>query len=181
MSDTLVLSQSFEPVGHIDWQRAITLLYEKKVEVVENYDDWKVRSVSLEMHVPLVIRHITGMKRRKRAVKFSRENVYNRDKGHCQYCGIFVPRDSFTYDHVIPRVQGGHTRWENVVICCTPCNQKKGGKRPEEAGMKLLSVPVRPKSIPGIQMTLRYHNGMPEAWKKWIRDTAYWNVELDED
>lgn len=181
MSDTLVLSQSFEPVGHVTWERAITLLYERKVEVVEAYDDWKVRSVTLEFNVPAVIRHVTGMRRRKHALKFSRENVYGRDRGRCQYCGNNVPRDAFTYDHVVPRVQGGHTRWENVVICCVPCNQKKGGRRPEEAGMRLLSVPVKPKTIPGMAMTFQYRKGMPEAWRKWIRDQAYWNTELEQD
>jgi hypothetical protein len=90
--------------------------------------------------------------------------------------------DDFTYDHVTPRVQGGQTRWENVVISCIPCNQKKGGRRPEQAKMKLLSVPVKPKNQPGgMSFTFRYKDGMPEAWRKWIRDQAYWNVPLDEE
>lgn len=182
MSDTLVLDMGFSPVGRVPWERAVTLIYEKKAEVVESYDDWKVHSVSLEFSVPSVIRHVTGARRRKRAVKFSRENVYARDKGRCQYCGDPVPRDAFTYDHVIPRVQGGHTRWENVVICCIPCNQRKGGRRPEEAKMKLLSTPMRPKDLPGgVTFTLGFREGMPEAWRKWIRDQAYWNAELMKD
>lgn len=182
MSDTLVLSQAYEPVGKMLWTRAITLLYERRVEVVENYSDWVVRSVSLEMPVPAVIRRLTATRTRKRKVKFSRENVYLRDKGQCQYCGVKISLTEFTYDHVVPRVQGGKTNWNNVVISCTSCNQRKGGRKPEQARMQLRTVPVQPKNVPGgIPLSLTYRDGMPESWKKWIRDTAYWTVELIQD
>jgi len=180
--ETLVLSQSYEPVARVSWQRAITLVFEGKVEVVEEYDDWKVHSCTLEFKVPSVIRFLKGIFGRKRAVKFSRENVYTRDKGRCQYCACKVTRAESTYDHVTPRSQGGQTRWENIVISCVPCNQKKGGRTPDQAKMKLLSFPVKPKKLPDtVRLTFVYQKNMPESWKTWLRDVAYWNGELDQD
>lgn len=180
--ETLVLSQSYEPVARITWQRAITLIWEGKVEVVEEYEDWKVRSCTLEFKVPSVIRFLKKVFGKKRAVKFSRENVYARDGGRCQYCAQKVPRSESTYDHVTPRTQGGQTRWENIVISCVPCNQKKGGRTPEQANMKLLTVPVKPKKLPDtLRLTFTFHKGMPESWRTWLRDMTYWNGELDQD
>jgi 5-methylcytosine-specific restriction endonuclease McrA len=179
--ETLVLSPAFEPVARVPWQRAIALLFEGKVEVVEEYEDWKVRSVTVEIKVPSVIRFIRAIRGRKKAIKFSRENVYVRDKGRCQYCSKQVPRNDFTYDHVMPRSQGGKTDWANVVVCCTPCNQRKGGKTPEQAKMRLVSVPVKPKSLPDtFRLTFTWQKGMPMSWKNWLRDVAYWHQELDQ-
>lgn len=180
--ETLVLNATYEPVARISWQRAITLLFLGKVEVVEEYEDKTIRSVTFELKVPAVIRFLRLMRRRKQMLKFSRENVYARDKGRCQYCGHVVPRPESTYDHVVPRAHGGPTRWENVVIACVPCNQRKGGRTPEQANMKLLSVPMRPKSLPeGIRMTFAFQKGMPDSWKNWLRDVTYWHGELDEE
>lgn len=182
MSDTLVLDPSYRPVGLISWQRAITLLFENKVEVIEHHDDWTVRSVTVTLRVPSIVRFIRAIRRRKQVVKFSRENVWGRDKGACQYCSAKVARSDFTYDHVIPRAQGGQTTWNNVVVCCTPCNQKKGGRTPAQAGMMLRSTPARPTKLPdGIRFTITYRKGMPESWAGFLRDVAYWNTALDEE
>jgi 5-methylcytosine-specific restriction endonuclease McrA len=178
--DTLVLSAGYEPVARVSWQRAVTLLWEGKVEVVEEYEDRTVRSVTLEFKVPAVIRFLMAIRNRKKAIKFSRENVYTRDGGKCQYCLQKVPRHEATYDHVIPRVQGGKTTWENVVICCMGDNQRKGGRTPKEAGMRLASVPMRPKKLPDTwRQTFTYRKDDPECFRKWLRDVAYWNGELE--
>ncbi len=180
--DTLVLSHAFEPVARVSWQRAITLLWEAKVEVVEEYEDRVVRSVTLEFKVPSIIRFLRKIRERKRAVKFSRENVYAREKGCCAYCGARVPRPLATYDHVIPRSQGGQTTWENVVICCTPCNQRKGGHTPEQAGMHLRVQPVRPKSLPDtLRLTFLIDKSAPPSWRQFFASYTYWNTELEND
>lgn len=179
--ETLVLDVGYTPVARVSWQRAITLLWEEKVEVVEEYEDKTVRSMTLEFKVPSVIRFLRAIRGKKKAIKFSRENVFTRDKGKCQYCSAKVPRHDFTYDHVVPRTQGGHTTWENIVVSCTPCNQKKGGRTPAQAGMKLLQVPVKPKSLPeSVRLTFTWKKGMPEPWKQWLASVAYWNTELED-
>lgn len=71
--------------------------------------------------------------------------IRKRDQDHCRYCGCRVSwKDrrgpiGGQYDHVIPR---GDNSLENVVTACRGCNNKKGGRTPEEAGMRVL----RPKS-----------------------------------
>ena len=117
----------------------------------------------------------------RKHLRFSPEKVYLRDRGRYQSCSTAVPRHDFTYDHVIPRAQGGHTVWENVVVSCTPCNQKKGGLTPAQAGMSLARTPARPASLPNVvRLTLTWEKGMPEAWKQWLRSVAYWNAELED-
>ncbi|MBL8955201.1 MAG: HNH endonuclease, partial [Myxococcaceae bacterium] len=126
--DTLVLNATYEPLCRISWQRAITLLFNGKVEVVDEYEDKTVRSVTFELKMPSVVRFLRLLKRRKPVVRFSRENVYARDGGKCQYCTRPVSRAEATYDHVTPRRLGGVTSWDNIVIACVACNQKKGGR-----------------------------------------------------
>ena len=178
--DVLVLDVGFQPVARVSWQRAVTLLWEGKVEVLDSYEK-AVRSVTLELKVPAVIRHLRAVRAKKKGIRFSRENVYARDAGKCQYCGLHVARDEFTYDHVVPRKQGGVTTWENVVVACVRCNQKKGGRTPAEAGMTLRCKPVKPTRPMGtLRFPLSYEKGMPSIWRAWLRDVAYWHAELDE-
>lgn len=179
MQQTLVLDSGYQAVGTVSWQRAITLLWEGKVEVVEEYSNREVRSVTITLKMPSVIRFLKTIRGRRRLVKFSRENVLARDCSQCQYCGIYCSRQDATYDHVIPRAKGGQTTWDNVVICCVPCNQKKGGRTPEQAGMKLLTIPVKPKTLQSVRFNVMYIKSMPPEWKTWVRDVQYWNGELD--
>ena len=84
------------------------------------------------------------MKRRFDYVPFSRANIYARDEHSCQYCGRRFPTSELTFDHVVPVAQGGRKDWENIVTCCVSCNRRKGGRTPEEAGMRLVRPPKRP-------------------------------------
>jgi 5-methylcytosine-specific restriction endonuclease McrA len=180
--ETLVLNASWQPVTRIPWQRAITLLFLGKVEVVEEYEDKTIRSVTFEVKMPSVVRFLRMLKRRKPVIRFSRENVFARDHGQCQYCGKKVTRPEATYDHVLPRSQGGGTHWDNIVIACVPCNQRKGGRTPDQARMKLKVVPVKPTKLPDtLRLTLAFQKGMPSTWANWLRDMTYWHGSLEED
>jgi 5-methylcytosine-specific restriction endonuclease McrA len=177
---TLVLDQAYQPVARVTWQRALTLLFQGKVEVVEEYEDREVRSVTFTMKIPAIVRFIARLRNRRKAVKFSRENIYLRDKGKCQFCGIGVSRAAFTYDHLLPRARGGKTEWTNIVAACLDCNQRKGNRTPQEAGMKLLSKPVRPEKLPDtVSLTLTWNKGDPDIWKDFMRSVAYWHQELE--
>ena len=179
--ETLVLNATYEPVARVTWQRAISLLFSGKVEVVEEYDDKTIRSVTFEVRMPSVVRFLRMLKRRKPVIRFSRENVYARDNGKCQYCSRKITRAEATYDHVVPRAQGGRTGWDNIVIACVPCNQSKGGRTPEQARMKLSVRPQKPAKLPDtLRLTFTWEKGMPQSWKNWLRDMTYWHGELDE-
>jgi 5-methylcytosine-specific restriction endonuclease McrA len=173
--DTLVLDSGYQPIDQVHWKQAIRLIVLEKVEVLETYADKIVRSVSRVFQIPSVIRLLEKVGRR-RGVRFSRENVFMRDKGRCQYCGKHCAKDEFTYDHVKPRKLGGTTRWENIVVCCFACNQRKGGRTLQEAGMRLLAEPVRPKSLPE---TLHLRKPVPASWASYLRDMIYWYGALE--
>lgn len=171
---TLLLSQSYEPLELISWQRAFTMLTLGKVEVVEEYDH-DVRTVSVIFKVPAVVRLLRAFRRFRKPVKFSRVNIYARDKYRCQYCGTKAPISELTYDHVVPRAQGGRTTWTNIVTACYTCNRKKGNRTPEQANMRLRTAPVQPTWVPA--MTLRISTvSVPDAW----RDYLYWTGDLSQ-
>jgi len=181
MDTTLVLDVSYRPVSVAPWQSAIVWVLDRVAEVVCEYQDRQIRTPSWSVQMPSVVRFVKPINR-KRAIKFSRQNVYSRDRGRCQYCSVRISRDDWTYDHVVPRAQGGRTTWENVVVACTSCNQRKGGRTPAQAGIVLLSTPVKPKKLPEVGMlTISYREGMPRAWKDYLRDAVYWGGELEHD
>jgi 5-methylcytosine-specific restriction endonuclease McrA len=172
-AQTLLLNQGFEPIKVISWQRAISLLFLGKVEVLEEYDH-NVHSVNLIIKVPAVVRLLRAFRRHARPVKFSRVNIYARDNYKCQYCGKKASISDLTYDHVVPRSQGGLTEWTNIVTCCYLCNRKKGGRTPQEAGMRLLAHPTQPNWVPAVAIRISLRS-VPDAW----RDYLYWTGELD--
>src|SRR5690606_18150534 len=88
MSHALVLNASFEPLHIVTWQRAMQLLFQGKVEVVEE-SDREIRTVRFTMKIPAVLRLLTyvPLKNKKQIVRFSRANIFARDQNICQYCG----------------------------------------------------------------------------------------------
>jgi 5-methylcytosine-specific restriction endonuclease McrA len=167
----LVLTAGMEPHRIVPWQRAITMAFLGKVEVLEEYDEILYRSPSLTVRMPAVIRLLRLFRGIKRAVKFSRVNVMTRDRFTCQYCGEQKRMRELNYDHVIPRHLGGRTCWENIVTSCYPCNARKRNRTPEQAGMVLLSLPVKPKSLP-LSAHLDLGGTIPEPWQGYV----YWEV-----
>ena len=134
--ETLVLSAGYEPVARVSWKRAVTLLWEGKVEVVEEYQDRVIRSVTIEIKIPSVIRFLRTVRGRKRALKFSRENVYIRDHP------LPVLRANRAAAGGDLRSRGAaRARRQDAVgehrHLLRACNQKKGGRTPDQARMRL--------------------------------------------
>jgi 5-methylcytosine-specific restriction endonuclease McrA len=128
--DTLILNKdgtplSVVPLSVISWQTAIRLAYQEKVRVHATYENWVVRSPSVEMHVPSVVMTTDYVKWGKQ-IKYSRSNVYLRDRFTCQLCSKQFPVSQLTLDHVVPRSHGGKTNWTNIITACKPCNHRKG-------------------------------------------------------
>ena len=171
MEQTLVLNATYEPLKVVDWQRAMTLWAQGKVEVVEEHER-EVRSVSFSFRLPSVVRllHFVKLKRRP-VVQFTRANIYARDRFTCQYCDTAFAPEHLTFDHVVPAAQGGTRRWENIVTACEPCNSKKGARTPDEAGMTLTRQPRRPAVLPPV-MRVTVGLKAPEAWF----DFLYWTT-----
>ena len=161
-AQTLLLTPWMMPHKVISWQDAVTMMFLDKVEVLVAYEE-EIASPSLTMRVPAVVRLKRTVGTIKRGVKFSRINVFTRDGFRCQYCGERKRMPELNYDHVVPRMQGGKTVWENIVTCCYPCNDKKRSRTPEQASMKLLNRPVKPRTLPMTPIIVDTKN-MPSAW-----------------
>ena len=166
MQSVLLLNASYEPLGVISWQRAVTLFFCGKVEVVDAYDQ-EIRSVSLVIKAPSIVRLLKFIRIPGKNPPLCKANVMARDNFQCQYCEQRVTAEDATLDHVTPRSQKGLTTWENIVCCCRRCNKKKGGKTPQQAGMALVSKPVKPAWLPVFRIKL--HGQMPLSWNSFIR------------
>jgi 5-methylcytosine-specific restriction endonuclease McrA len=144
---TLVLSSWYFPHRIVSWESAVTLVFLEKAQVVVEYDE-EVRSPSTTIRVPAVIRLMRPVRVTKTSPKLTRGNLYLRDRYRCVYCNERLPARELTYDHVIPRAQGGRTEWENVVTACRACNHRKGNRTPDQAGMYPRCQAVRPHVLP---------------------------------
>jgi len=162
---TLLLLPWMAPHKIISWQRAVVLVVLGKAEVLEEYDEALGR---VSFKTPAVVRLTKGGLAQKQSVRFSRINVYTRDGFRCQYCGVKKEMHELNYDHVLPRVRGGRTEWENIVTSCYACNDRKGSRTPEEAGMTLRKKPFKPSSLPVTPVLPMRRGEMPEAWLPYV-------------
>jgi 5-methylcytosine-specific restriction endonuclease McrA len=195
----LVLNRLWQAVNVTTVRRALTLLFQGHAQVVLsrsdgsfqtfNFTQWhtlsvqephdeSIHTISVKIRVPRVILLAMFDRLPKKEVKFTRHNIFERDKNTCQYCGKVFDRRDLNLDHVIPRDRGGPTTWENIVCSCIRCNTRKANHSPAEAGMRLVRKPKRPKWRPFVQVT--FGSPVHDSWKHFL-DLAYWNVELGED
>ncbi len=165
MNGVLVLNASFEPLNIVSVQRAVVLLLKEKAELIEAATA-KVRAENVALDWPLVIRLVAYVPvPRRLPLPLSRRTVLARDLYTCQYCGDQPGRNELTVDHVLPRSRGGLTTWDNVVTACGPCNRRKGNRTPDEAEMRLLNSPGRPRFI---AVVLLGEANAHEVWQKYL-------------
>lgn len=192
----LVLNRSFQPVAVTRASRAFGLLYAGVAQALDSqfrafdFESWAtlaaehgddvIHTPTLALRVPRVVVLQVYDRVPRTQVRFSRQNVYLRDGFTCQYCDKKLARHLLNLDHVVPKSQGGRTTWENVVCSCVKCNLSKGGRTPQQAGMRLLRVPKRPswtRLSPGIAKV---------PYKEWLPfvdpvAASYWNSELQDE
>jgi 5-methylcytosine-specific restriction endonuclease McrA len=160
----LVLNASYEAINICDAKRALKMII-KGVAYPEKESEYEVRSASVSIRIPHVVRLAEYVKIPRSSVRFSRKNVFLRDQYTCQYCGRRFPASMLTLDHVIPISRGGMTSWKNVVTACKSCNNKKGNRTPMEAGMMLIRKPRMPSLYIHIaKFAKAYHN----SWREYL-------------
>ena len=134
-------------LGVCDWKEAICAVYSNKVIVEESYESI-VRSTTVEMRVPAVIRlrkYVRVVYEKVTFVSYTKKNVHLRDAYVCQYCTTRCKNDDVTIDHIVPESRGGGDSWENTVTCCKSCNLLKDNMTLVQSGLKLIKTPTRPK------------------------------------
>ena len=172
----LVLNADYTPLSYYPlslwpWQTAIKAMFLERVDVVAHYNR-EVHSPSATLKLPSVIA-LRQYVRPNEHPAFTRFNLFLRDRFRCVYCGS---HKELTFDHVIPRAQGGRTTWENVATACAPCNLRKGGRTPRQAGMHFEREPIRPTSW---QLQDHGRSFPPNYLHQTWRDYLYWDVELE--
>jgi len=190
-TNVLVLNRFYMAVRVINVRRAFTLLYRNCAEVIENeygqyasydFDSWcelsqltclekhegedYIQTANSELRVPRILRLTRFDRMPAQTLRFSRKNLFARDDHTCQYCGKSEPVHKLSLDHVIPRSYGGPTTWENIVCCCLRCNNRKGGRTPQEARMKRLTKPQQPRLNP--VMVQSAEDPRYECWKTFL-------------
>src|SRR3974390_2481526 len=166
LSPVLVLNASYEPINVCAARRAIVLVL-KGVAMMEEANGHHLHAARLAIHVPSVIRLLEYRRIPHRTRALSRKNILLRDRNTCQYCHRALPSAELTLDHVVPRSRAGESAWENLVACCHPCNNRKGSRTPDEAGMKLAPQP-RPFSLHTSRHLMRMLGKGDAQWRKYL-------------
>jgi len=162
----LVLNATYEPINVCAVRRALILLL-KGVAAAEELGDHRIRSAVRVVPIPSVIRLLEYRRIPRQTRALSRKNILVRDRYTCQYCHqSFGPAD-LTLDHVVPRSKGGNSTWENLVASCRRCNNRKGDRSPEEAGMRLLRKP-QPFNLHTSRNLMRQLGHQQETWRKYL-------------
>ena len=158
----LVLNADFQALSVCSVERAAVLVLLRKADLVEAHAGRALRAATTSLPWPSVVRLRGYVRVPYRKVLLTRRNLLRRDGHACQYCGA---TERLTLDHVLPRSRGGPETWENLVAACTRCNNRKGSRTPEEAGMALARPPFRPSHV----MYMRDFLGeTEEAWKPYL-------------
>jgi 5-methylcytosine-specific restriction endonuclease McrA len=181
----LVLNRHFVPIQLTTVKRALVLMYGESADALDesgelhDFATWRempvresddaISLVNGSLRAPRIV-HLNRYERIPRtAVRLTRRNVMFRDAHECQYCGLKPTlRVVLNIDHVLPRSRGGEDTWENLVTSCRACNLRKGRRTPEEAGMKLLRKPVRPKWSSMAQLLLG-HSLKFKEWEPFLK------------
>ena len=189
----LVLNSLYQAVQITGVRRAFRLFYCGRARAVDrdfatyDFDNWRdlptgadddrIYTPDAAIRIPRVIQLVHYAKLPRREVRFTRRNIFFRDRNRCQYCGRTFVQRRLNLDHVVPLSRGGATSWTNVVCACIECNSRKGCRTPDEAGMRLVRRPKRPAGHPMLRdgWIGRAH----DEWKTFL-DEAYWNVELED-
>lgn len=162
----LVLNATFEPINVTAVRRAMVLMI-KGVAQAEEVNHQKVHSATRTLPVPSVIRLLAYRHIPQQTRALSRKNILLRDRNTCQFCGRTLPAAELTLDHVVPRSRGGRSSWDNLVACCYQCNNSKGDRTPEEAGLALVRRP-RPFTLHTSRQLMRLIGHKDEKWRKYL-------------
>jgi 5-methylcytosine-specific restriction endonuclease McrA len=189
----LVLNESWAAIHTVTVRHALRLMFTGAAKAVapqtyevHGFESWAelsvqpheacISTVRLRIKAPevIVLTRYNGMP--NPAAVFSRRNLFRRDHNQCQYCGIRPGTAELSIDHVFPRSRGGKSSWENCVLACMDCNRRKRDRTPEEAGIKLLKKPEKPRWSPVLEVPV---GRVKRSWERFVSD-AYWNVKLEE-
>ncbi len=161
--NVLVLNQTYEPLHICNVKRAIVLILTQKATVVKTVNHKVLRTVKTTYPIPTIIRIQKFISIHRWEAVLNKENIFKRDNHTCQYCGAKgVP---LTIDHVIPKALSGKDTWTNLVTACYSCNNRKGNRTLEEAGITLNRKPKKPHRLHTLQ---RFAESPVDEWRPYL-------------
>jgi Restriction endonuclease len=197
MLETLVLNRASTPISIVPYQRIINRVQNHMAIVLKSYENTCIRSSGynisrfcsgfektssiscIEMPIPSVVQCIRTdyVPKYTNILPFNRKNLYIRDRGRCAYCGKKVSLSGLSFDHVIPRCQGGKTCWENIVLACCRCNTKKGARHPNKYRWPKIMpyAPTLSHAAPVQLVNKLASEIIEESWE----DFVYWRIILE--
>lgn len=154
----LLLNANFFPLQIISDKRAIRLLLDGRVFLVEEYDV-PFRSERLTFGTPCVVAMREYVKIPEQKFAVTRTGIFVRDDYECQYCA--APAENL--DHVIPQSKGGKNTWDNLVASCIKCNSYKGNRMLASIpDLELRRIPAKPK------LNYRFYKERNPQWEKYL-------------
>ncbi len=159
---TLILNKLWQPVRHTTVREALVIAFTGAARLVDpqtyeshSFDEWlglpidegerTIRAVRQLIKVPEVAVMTRHAPVRLAGRRFNRRNVFKRDRYTCQYCGAQPGTGGLSVDHVVSPARGGFSGWTNCVLACERCIGRKGGRDPEEVGLRLKRAPAEPR------------------------------------
>jgi hypothetical protein len=167
----LVVDNSYKPIKIIGWEDAIVDILNNRFSVLD-YSDKYVNSAHDKWYLPEIIVSPRSMKI-GRKVKFDYDAINPRDNYVCAYCGEKFSARYMSVDHIMPQTRGGIDSWTNCISACKSCNNRKAGRTPEEAGMKLLYPPIEPKTT--LELAL-YRMRLKDEWLPYMPMVVLQNI-----
>jgi hypothetical protein len=212
---TLVLNKDWRPISIVPALKAVTKVFNGRALFINpethclfEWEDWilewedAIRTAKIDesrvmplaswkLLLPEIIvcteyRGYGSRTNNGQSPKFSRRNLFLRDRNTCQFCGKKFPSDDMTMDHVIPKSKGGKTDWYNIVLACVACNRNKADKSLKDSGMKLIRKPYHPTAeelrlTPADRIRMQIISRPPKTWEQFLGkmlSEMYWRVEL---
>ena len=200
-SKVLVVNQAWTPINIMSAWEAINDVLNEQADIVDenwalySFDEWIetwsdavalaklqdeqiIHAVRYKFKAPEIIRLREYDKLPPNKPKCTRMGIFTRDGYTCQYCGKKKTSKNLNIDHVHPKSRGGKGTWENLVLSCIPCNNKKMDRTPAEAGMKLRKEPKAPHWTV-LKGKLLNRKNVPKSWEG-ILGKMYWTTEIEE-
>lgn len=183
INQVLVTDVSGRPVGMTTWMRSVTLLMADKACPIVEDESKVISSERLSIPIPIIIQ-LRGYVPIIGSPKWNKRVLAARDNYECQYCGVRLTPKSATVDHVKPKdafrkeglPESAATTYDNCVLSCIKCNNKKGNRLPYECKM----YPKRTPKVPSYVQTLWYGKHFHPVQAQYIAEYHPKQISLED-
>jgi len=168
----LLLNADYTPIRVMNLNRALSLIFKDRVDLVQDVPGKQLRSPSTTLPFPSILRLKRYVNVPRRGVTWSRRAVFARDGYRCVYCNEKLDRDTATLDHLTPRDTCSKmgiraSTFGNSVCSCGRCNRRKSNRSLEDSGMRFYDPAYTPK-IPRVNYVV-LSGEIPTEWRAYIR------------